>query len=178
MEARINSYILTSKGIKIVSLFGYSTKGIPGIDIIGMGRLSRSLKEKIIYLTKMRELYLKKRRYVISIDINDLDGDEKWEDLKGLEFPTILLYWYLGGLLPIRKLDDCICQGFISTKGVIYQNHLPKKLDNLLKRYHNDSDFYNIKAITSSSTMDSSLFKIDTSALLSHIPKLSYRVIK
>lgn len=176
MEARINSYIATSKGLKIISIFGYSTKGIPGIELHGMGKLSKSLKEKIIYLTKIRELYLPKRRYVICVDVNELAGDEKWTELKYLEFPTLLLYWFLGGIIPIKKLDDCITQGWINTKGDIYQESFNTRLIEEAKKQFYPSEYMGIKAISVDSNFSNEFFHIDTRELLKHIPKISCRL--
>ena len=92
METQIYSYFKTPKGLKVVTIFGYATRGVPGLEITGFGKLSKNIKEKLIYITRTRKLKLPTKRFVICIDINDFDHDSTSQDLKWLEFPTLLIF--------------------------------------------------------------------------------------
>jgi hypothetical protein len=76
------------------------------------------------------------RRFVICLDQNEL-SEKDINHLKWLEFPLLLLYWYLCGLVPIRKLDNCVASGWINMRGDIYQMSnsliIPEQI---LKLYH------------------------------------------
>lgn len=170
MQARISSYLATPKGVRIVTLFGYCTKGLPSVEINGIGKLGKSIKEKMIYLTRTRELYLPRRRYVICLDIDELEGDERWFELKYLEFPVLLLYWFLGGIVPISKLDDCLTQGWINTRGEIFQNRLCDKLLVELNENIYCEELLRSKAIVPHHENAHSLLQIDTEELLKDIP--------
>ena len=173
MEARINSFINGPRGISLISLFGYTTKGIPGVEVHGMSKTAKVLREKIIYLTKTRELSVPKRRYVICLDINELCGDENWKELKSLELPTILLYWYLAGLIPISKLDDCLCQGYINTRGEIYQSRYDEEIIGAIKHQLGVKAFKQLKVIGSDQNSSFDSFQIQTNDLLEHIPNIN-----
>jgi len=173
MEARIHSFINGPRGISLISVFGYTTKGIPGIEIHGMNKTAKVLREKIIYLTKIRELSVPKRRYVICLDINDLCKDENLRDLKSLELPAILLYWYLAGLIPISKLDDCLCQGYINTRGEVYQSRYDEETIKAIKDQLGIKAFKQLKVIGSDQNPSFDSFQIQTSDLLEHIPKIT-----
>jgi len=177
METQIHSFYQSPKGAKLVTIFGYATKGVPGLEINGAGKLSKNIREKLIYLTRTRRLSLATKRFVICVDINDLDTSQDWGQLKWLEFPILLLFWYLAGLIPISKFDDCLCAGWISSSGEIYQKEQPKELTRLLREKLNPVEMKSLKYITMAETEESSpLWTIDSHLLLEHIPNLKFKI--
>lgn len=170
MQARINSYLVTSNGAKIVTIFGYSTRGLPSLEVHGIGKLGKGMKEKMIYLTRTRELQLPRRRYVICLDIDELTGDERWFELKSLEFPILLLYWFLGGIIPVSRLDDCITQGRVNARGEIFQSTLEQELKEELSAGALTLDPLDLKAIVAKHTSEHFLPQIDTEELLMNVP--------
>ena len=53
------------KDVNFCEVFGYSTRGIPGLEIVGLGQKGRLIKEKILYLNRKNNLKIPPRRYVI-----------------------------------------------------------------------------------------------------------------
>jgi hypothetical protein len=46
-------------------------------------------------------------------------GDLESASVKWLEYPLLLHYWFLAGLLPISKLDNCLAVGSLNPSGVV-----------------------------------------------------------
>lgn len=174
METQINSFVVTPQGCKVISVFGYSSKGIPGLEIIGMGKLAKNIKEKCIYLTRIRRLSLPMRRFVICIDLNDLEENMTSRNLKWLEFPILLAFWHLAGLVPIAKLDDCLTAGHVSVTGEIIHMPLPADITQRLQQKLNPMATKGIKLI--SNLTEEHLWSIDSAMLLEHIPDLSFKL--
>ncbi|MAZ49977.1 MAG: hypothetical protein CME65_15550 [Halobacteriovoraceae bacterium] len=123
METQVKAFYQTNKGFELFTIFGYVTKGVPSLEINGAGKLSKNIKEKLIFLTRNRKLAIPHRRFVICVDQNDqLQNDEQL--LKWLEFPLLLTYWYLAGLIPIKKLENCVTSGWIRANGEIFHHSL------------------------------------------------------
>lgn len=175
MQSQIYSYLSTSKGTKLVTIFGYATRGVPGVEVNGIGKMGKNIKEKIIYLTRSRNMKLPTKRFVINIELNDIDFEISNQDLKHIEFPLLLLFWYLAGFIPIKKLDDCISGGFVNTLGQVYQGPIPKELDLVIKRKVGPVRFKSIKHIGVDGIYSGGLFKIQINKLLEHIPNLEYK---
>lgn len=107
------------KRLKIVEIFGYSTKGIPGLEIVGLKSLARPIREKFVYLGKTKDVKCPLRRYVLCVE-SSLDSDKFTEDeLRYLEFPLLLLYWSLAGVVQIGNLTDCFASGRIDPNGFL-----------------------------------------------------------
>ncbi len=51
-----------------VDIFGYTSHGIPGLEIVGLGKYGKSVKEKFIYLTRVKNLKVPKKRYSSSLN--------------------------------------------------------------------------------------------------------------
>ena len=119
LNNKINS-IIKAKNQKPswVQLFGYTSKGIPGVDIIGLNSFSKSLKEKLIFLSRENNLSFSMKRYVLCFERH-----EKFEiknfDLTQLELPFLILFWSLSGHLPITRLDNCLAFGQVGLDGRI-----------------------------------------------------------
>ena len=176
METQIYSYVQTPKGPKVITIFGYATRGVPGIEISGSGKLSKNIKEKLIYMTRARKLKLPTKRFVICVDLNDLEFDLPQSELKWIEFPMLLMFWYLAGFIPIKKLDDCVCAGWISTRGDIYQSFAPNLLKELMKKKVNPVILKSLKLITSAGDQEHGLWNIDSAMLLEHIEYLNFKM--
>lgn len=114
METSIQSFIQTNSGKKIVHLFGYSSRGLPGLEIHGLKSQGKLIREKIIYLTKKVSLKPPLLRYSLALDQENIDSKVSFENL---EIPLLLMYWHLAGLIPLGKLDDCLVAGRFNTKG-------------------------------------------------------------
>jgi len=102
-----------------VDLFGYANMGLPGVEIIGLGKHSRAMKEKFLYLSSELGLNLPKRRYVICTD-GELEGKKfTQEEYRFLELPIYLMLWSLAGILPFHRMDDCFSSGKVSVSGEV-----------------------------------------------------------
>lgn len=117
MYTRLKGIYLKDMSYKSIDVFGYTTQGIPGIEIIGMGAFGKNIKEKFIYISKTSNFKIPFRRYVLCVEAPDklLGTDEK----KWLELPLLILFLSLSGNIPIKKLEDCFCAGAISATGTI-----------------------------------------------------------
>lgn len=105
----------------LTEMYGYASKGVPGLEIVGLGSKGKAIKEKFIFLTKKYNLKISPKRYVLCIDDNMVLGSlsSKEELYRWLELPLLILYWSMAGILPIKNLSDCLCAGRISTRGKI-----------------------------------------------------------
>lgn len=100
-------------------IFGYATKGIPGVEIVGLGKHSRAIKEKFIYLSRQKQLKFPLRRYVLCVE-GELEGKKfKEEEFRYLELPLLMMLWSLTGHLLFERLDDCFLSGKVSVGGEI-----------------------------------------------------------
>jgi hypothetical protein len=176
MQTQIKTYILSNKGIRFINIFGYATRGVPGLEINGAGKLSKNIKEKLIYLTRQREIKLPTKRFVICLDINDFDSDITLSELKFIEFPILLLFWYLAGVLPIKKLESCLCSGWFNTKGYIYQSPYPKNIQSILTLDLNPVEIKSLTLITNIVEGRECFKTLDSRLLLEHIPGLEFRI--
>lgn len=119
METQLQSCYFTKRGPALITLFGYATKSVPGLEINGLGRYGKSIKEKIVYVTKTRGLHIPLKRFVLNVEITDDLGDLESSSVRWLEYPLLLHYWFLAGLLPILKLDNCLAIGSINPSGLV-----------------------------------------------------------
>ena len=131
------------------NLFGYSSKSLPGIEIVGLGTKGKSIKEKIVYLNKKYQIKIPANRYVLCVEesfVSSLKEDEhRW-----LELPFLIMFWSMAGVIPISKLANCLCGGKVSARGLIETTptsiHSLDKLNEYLEK-----DYY---LITSSRGID------------------------
>ncbi len=174
METQIKALYKTPQGIKFVTIFGYASKGVPSLEINGAGKLSKNIKEKLIYFTRIRKLPIPLRRFVVCLDLNELNIHSV-QNLKWLEFPLLLTYWYLCGLIPIKKLDNCIASGWIKTNGEIFQMEIPSSFQDAFRESFNPIERKSMKLITKYNQYGGALDIIDSSLLLEHIPNLEFK---
>lgn len=116
---KIKSLLINHSQLLGVDIYGISTRGIPGLEINGLGRRGKLLKEKINFITA-RYLVSKKnmKRFVISVEANCAEEKIREKGLD-LEVPIIILYWTLLGALPLKNLDECLAIGRISVDFIV-----------------------------------------------------------
>lgn len=132
METQMKGMVMGPKGPKGINLFAYSTNGLPGLEI-HLGNLStKNLREKFIFLTKVRRLSIPIKRYVICAELEGMKIDE--EQISYLELPLLILYWHLAGLIPLMNLSSCFTQGSISSLGQIHHASFPEAIYLNLKK--------------------------------------------
>lgn len=119
METQLQTCYFTKKGPSLITLFGYATKSVPGLEINGLGKYGKSIKEKIVFITRTRQLQIPLKRFVLNVEVTDELGDLESSAVKWLEYPLLLHYWYLAGLLPISKLDNCLAVGSLTPSGEV-----------------------------------------------------------
>lgn len=115
-----------------VDIFGYASNGIPGVEIVGLGKHSRAMKEKFIYLSRERKLRFPLKRFVLCIE-GEVEGKKfKEEEYRYLELPLLLMLWSLTGHLPLGHLEDCFAAGKISVEGEIVPLPLVPRVQEIL----------------------------------------------
>lgn len=119
METQLQTCYFTKKGPALITLFGYASKSVPGLEINGIGKYGKAIKEKIVYITRTRQLPIPLKRFVLNVELSDELGDLETSSVKWLEYPLLLHYWFLAGLLPISKLDNCFASGSLTPSGLV-----------------------------------------------------------
>lgn len=119
METQLQSCYFTKKGPALITLFGYATKSVPGLEINGLGKYGKAIKEKIVFVTRVRGLQVPLKRFVLNAEITDDLGDLESTSVKWLEYPLLIHYWYLAGFLPISKIDNCLAVGSLTPSGLV-----------------------------------------------------------
>lgn len=172
METQVQSFLRTPMGVKFITVFGYASKGVPGLEINGLGKFGKNVKEKIIYISRIRKIKTPIRRFVISVDVNDIEPNTGSNQLKWLEFPVLMAYWHLVGALKASTLEDCICAGEIKVSGEVTHLSPPEnfssKLPPALSGLAQDLKIIQEDPVEGMWHMDSKLF-------LEHIPGLEFR---
>ncbi len=123
METHISSKRLTglflSQGrAQTVQIFGHASRGIPGIEIIGLGPQSKLMKEKFVFLFKQMELKTPLKRFVLCVE-KEIQMNKDANDLTWLELPLFVLLSSLAEFIPITRLDDCYCSGRLNLIGEV-----------------------------------------------------------
>lgn len=166
METQLQTCYVTKKGPALITLFGYSTKSIPGLEINGLGKYGKAIKEKIIFVTKTRSLQIPLKRFVLNVELSDDLGDLESSSVKWIEYPLLLHYWFLAGLLPISKLDNCFAIGSLTPSGVVEELISPDIVSLC--------DSYELHLISSTET-DSPRGVIDGKDLFGSIAQLEFK---
>lgn len=162
METQIQSYAFSQRQPNTVTLFGYASKSVPGLEINGLGKYGKTLKEKIIFITRSRQLPIPLKRFVISTEY-DVEADPNV--LRWLDLPVLLLYWYLAGHIRMGRLDNCLAVGSITPSGDILGRTDPE-----LTRLASEMSLL----LLGPSLPGSLIPQIDPKDLLGHIPELSF----
>lgn len=124
MQGRILSILETRTGPCRVELFGYTTNGIPGIEILLPGQKGKIIKEKFIYFCKTQKIKVPLRRFVLcatSLPELKVVRAQEWQNL---ELPLFILFGFLAGFLPFQRLDDCLAKGHMKVKGGLFNKEV------------------------------------------------------
>jgi hypothetical protein len=167
METQLQSCYFTKKGPALVTLFGYATKSVPGLEINGLGKFGKGIKEKIVFVTKTRSLQIPLKRFVLNVEICEELGDLEGASVKWLEYPLLLHYWFLAGLLPIRKLDNCLALGSLNPSGLVEEPFTIAIL-NLCQEH-------NLHLISSNAGIETPMGIIDGKDLFGQIAQLEFK---
>ncbi len=155
-----------------VDIFGYASNGIPGIEIVGLGKYTRGVKEKFIYLSRERKLKFPMKRFVLCIE-GEIEGKKfKEEEYRYLELPLLLMLWSLTGNLPLGNLEDCFAAGKISVEGEIHSLGLSAKDQAFLSELFNLDEDQPLKIIApSTSEVLENYYHLPLEALMSSLSK-------
>jgi hypothetical protein len=135
MQTEIQTFLCQQSNYRQVNIFGYCSNGVPGLNIIGLSHLGRTVKEKFIFLTRERQIQLPLKKYVICVEQNDLKDKHSKSELKWLELPMLLIFWSLADVIPIRNMSNCLASGYVLSNGTIVHNQIPIEFsENLGKR--------------------------------------------
>lgn len=167
METQLQSCYFTKKGPELITLFGYATKSVPGLEINGIGKYGKAIKEKIVFVTRSRGLQIPLKRFVLNVELSDELGDLESSSVKWLEYPLLLHYWFLAGLLPISKLDNCFALGSLNPSGLV-EEPLTDLVVDLCDRN-------NLHLISSSAGIQSANGIIDGKDLFGQIANLEFK---
>ena len=167
METQLQTCYFTKKGPSLITLFGYATKSVPGLEINGIGKYGKAIKEKIVFVTRSRNLQIPLKRFVLNVEFNDDLGDLESNAVKWLEYPLLLHYWYLAGLLPISKLDNCLAVGSLTPSGIV-EEPLTASVVNLCEDY-------SLHLIASSGGLETPMGVIDGKDLFGTVADLKFR---
>ncbi len=132
MQIYINTYQYSRNQLHFFKLFSYSSRGIPGLEIVGLGGQGRILKEKIIYLSKIRNLKIPNRKFVVCLDQMNIQNLLLRESFY-FELPIAILFWSMAGVIKIRNLENLYASGFFDTNGsikILYKEDLNYKIGN------------------------------------------------
>ncbi len=167
METQLQSCYFTKKGPTLVTLFGYATKSVPGLEINGLGKFGKGIKEKIVFVTKTRGLQIPLKRFVLNAEISDDVGDLEGSSVRWLEYPLLLHYWFLAGLLPISKLDNCLALGSLNPSGLVEEPYTADVLNLCL--------INNLHLISSHAGIETEMGIIDGKDLFGSIAQLDFK---
>jgi hypothetical protein len=130
-----------------VDIFGYASNGIPGIEIVGVGKYARTMKEKFIYLSRAKKLKFPLKRFVLCVE-GEIEGKKfKDEEYRYLELPLLIMLWSLTGHLPLQQLEDCFASGKISVEGEVTELNLSESEQKQLGELFNLPEDQSLKVI-------------------------------
>ncbi len=127
MQTQLQTCLFLKNQVIYLPLFGYATRSVPGLEIHGIGKLGKNIKEKIIYVSKSYGLKASMKRYVLCLDQQMGLEDSTVTTYQNLELPLFIMYLYLTGNLPLQRLDNCFASGTITPSGVL-RDQLPKMI--------------------------------------------------
>ena len=125
MQTQLQTCLFLKNQTIYLPLFGYASKSVPGLEINGLGKTSKNIKEKIIYLSKEWKLKTPQKKFVLCLDQQMGIEDSSIKTYQNLELPLLLMYLYLSGNLPMARLDNCFASGTIAPSGEMH-DMLPK----------------------------------------------------
>lgn len=179
MENRINSVLLGNSGTILVDIFGYSSHGLPGLEIIGLGQHARAIKEKFIYLSKMRKLQIPLRRYVLCVEARGLNRPISSAETQYLECPLLLCFWSLAQQLYIPRLEGCLSAGQVNVLGQIQHLSLSSATQKKIKECMQKEGQGKIKWITQegATLFDEDFFLLPAQEIFSSVASLQHGLL-
>lgn len=147
LQNQIKGLVPDGEKVMVSDIFGYCSRGVPGLEIVGLGKRGRIFKEKLNFITRRMRVKIEAKKYVICIDdeiIEKIDG----EIYRYLELPCLLLYWSLADVIKVKRLDDCLCGGTVSTSGVIRELQFKDSHQSMFEDFSN----LGLKIITDNSS--------------------------
>ncbi|MDA8792660.1 hypothetical protein N9N67_05410 [Bacteriovoracaceae bacterium] len=162
MNSQIYSYISYKDKFYAIQVYGYSSRSLPGLEIIGPHGQIKNLKNKIIYFCRKNNLKIPPRRYVIGYEDFNLGKKLAIAENKSLELPTLLLFLNLCGILGLAKIENCFNAGTFSIDGKLIsdQQYLNKMLE-----FIRDEDLIYVGDTSSCTGKNISLKKLSVSLL-------------
>lgn len=130
MQTYINSFQIIDRKLKTFKIFGYASKGMPGVEVVGFGKQSRLIKEKLIYFTKTFGMRINNKKYVLCLDESD-SRLLRSDDLMWFEVPSLILFWTLSDVVPLKNIHDCFASGKMRATGE-FEDY---QLDTLARNY-------------------------------------------
>lgn len=117
---RLMALYPSQEGVQKIEIYGYCSKGLPGLEIVGLGSLGRSVKEKLIFLSRQFGIKIPLKRYVLCVELStQLKKTNASEESRWLELPMMILFWTLSGNLELGNLEDCASVGKVQVNGTI-----------------------------------------------------------
>lgn len=113
MESKIKCLIKDKNHFIKVNIFGNTSKGVPGIEIIGIGNQGRFIKEKFVQISKELNMRIPPLKYILCVEINESMKLSK-DDLANVELPLLITFWSLASQIPIKNLNDCLAFGKVT----------------------------------------------------------------
>jgi len=138
MQKRIIGFYPNGSKLTFVDIFAYSSRGIPGIEVVGLGPLGRSIKEKFYFFSRENRLKIPPRRYVLCLDIQGMP--KRSEDLNFLELPLLILFWSLAEVLSLKNIDKCVASGKLLVGGALHLPFLDERALEFLERFNEQDD--------------------------------------
>ena len=118
MKGRILGIYPHHGKFQVVNIFGYKNRGVPGIDVVGLGHRGRYIKEKFVYLLKEHSAQSKLEHYVLCVD-DIFDEALKNGNYRWIELSLFLILYSLIGLIKISNLDQCVSMGKVNVDGIL-----------------------------------------------------------
>lgn len=131
METRTQSYLIQKNQTRLINLFGYTSKSVPGLEIHGLGRQGVLVREKLLYLTRKHRFPLPCLRFSISVETPYLSPSRDWEVMAPLEFPLLLLFWTLSHNLKLTKPEQCLSAAVLAPDGTVTFGPKPQVSDKI-----------------------------------------------
>lgn len=120
VTTKTNASIPRKSKRETLDVFGYTSKGLPGLEFIGFGEVSQILKERVMFFLKQSRIKLPLKRYVIILGSGE--GQNKTislEDSKWLGLSLLATVLKLADYLPNTDIEKNIYCGEITLTGHI-----------------------------------------------------------
>jgi hypothetical protein len=119
MQSKIGIFYRSRSQILISSIFGYTSRGVAGLEVKGMGSYGQLIKEKIVFYAKSKQLQCPRLKYVLCFDNSGGHHLTKIENKEQLELPCLMLFLLLSKQVQVSDFSDCFCLGRIGLDGEV-----------------------------------------------------------